>query len=185
VDIQHPGRLAFLVAGALATSVVFLINQPGEKEEVFAPRLGIGYYLKGARLSGSGIDGQILYRVTADAAEQDLADGSIAMRGVAMNYAPPDEVPWALRADRGHIPPDRNIIQLSGDVVVTAAAPGGPPLSIRTDYLELDPDTYIARTDSGVSVERSRNTLRARGMRVYLKQDRLQLENEVRGRFLP
>ena len=59
------------------------------------------------------------------------------------------------------------------------------PLLIRTDYLELDPDAYIARTERMVAVERSRDTLHARGMRVYLKQDRLQFQSEVRGRFLP
>lgn len=59
------------------------------------------------------------------------------------------------------------------------------PLLIRTDYLELDPEAYIARTERMVAVERDRDTLQARGMRVYLKQDRLQFSSEVRGRFLP
>jgi LPS export ABC transporter protein LptC len=95
-----------------------------------------------------------------------------------------------MRATRGQIPRDSNIIQLSGDVLVTsmvaaAANHGQAPLTIRTDYLELDPDTYIATTDRHVAIERSRDTLHARGMRVYLKQDRLQLESEVRGNFLP
>jgi lipopolysaccharide export system protein LptC len=56
---------------------------------------------------------------------------------------------------------------------------------IRTDFLELDPEAYVARTESFVAVERDRDTLHARGMRVYLKQDRLQFNAEVRGRFLP
>jgi LPS export ABC transporter protein LptC len=56
---------------------------------------------------------------------------------------------------------------------------------IRTDYLELDPDTYIATTNRHVVIQRARDTLHARGMRVYLKQDRLQLDSEVRGYFLP
>lgn len=185
MDIQHPIRLALLVAGALITSVLYLQSQPGEPEAPVIPRLGIGYYVRSAVLSGTGPDGRILYRVTTAAAEQNLADGSIAMREVAVNYSPPGDLPWALTAERGHIPPDRNIIELSGDVVINAVAPDSPPLSIRTDYLELDPDAYIARTNSGVAVERSRNTLRARGMRVYLKQDRLQLETEVQGQFLP
>ena len=113
-----------------------------------------------------------------------------------MNYEPPPRF-RQLRADRGQIPPDRNIIELAGDVVATtevaAARPAAPPngrtstapLLIRTDYLELDPEAYIARTERMVAVERSRDTLLARGMRVYLKQDRLQFQSEVRGRFLP
>ena len=70
-------------------------------------------------------------------------------------------------------------------VIPSAIANSTTPLTIRTDYLELDPDTYIATTNRRVVMERSRDTLHARGMRVYLKQDRLQLDAEVRGIFLP
>ena len=133
------------------------------------------------------------------AAEQLLADGTITMQDVTVDYEPAAQVPWKLRADRGQIPPDRNIIELAGrrgrhdrgDSRKPGRSPerkgrsSAAPLLIRTDYLELDPEAYIARTERTVAVERDRDTLRARGMRVYLKQDRLQFNAEVRGRFLP
>ena len=84
-----------------------------------------------------------------------------------------------------------NVIAMTATTAISpadAAAKGHTstaPLLIRTDYLELDPEAYIARTERPVAVERDRDTLRARGMRVYLKQDRLQFNAEVRGRFLP
>ena len=56
---------------------------------------------------------------------------------------------------------------------------------IRTDYLELDPESYVARTARDVTVERARDTLRSQGLRVFLKEDRLQLESRVTGTFLP
>jgi LPS export ABC transporter protein LptC len=195
MELQHPGRHAVLVVAALATTWLVFRNPSTEVEEPAGPRLGLGYYVRDARLTGSGPDGRILYRVSAASAEQLLADGTITMQDVAVDYEPAAEVPWQLRADRGQIPPDRNIIELSGDVTATTAvspdATGGgdrssaAPLLIRTDYLELDPEAYIARTERMVAVERDRDTLRARGMRVYLKQDRLQFNSEVRGRFLP
>lgn len=195
MELQRPGRFALLVAGALATSWLVFNSPSTEVEESSGPRLGLGYYVRDARLTGSGPDGRILYRVSAAAAEQLLADGTITMQDVAVDYEPAAQVPWKLRADRGQIPPDRNIIELSGDVTATTAASpdatggGGrssaAPLLIRTDYLELDPEAYIARTERTVAVERDRDTLRARGMRVYLKQDRLQFNSEVHGRFLP
>jgi LPS export ABC transporter protein LptC len=195
MELQRPGRFALLVAGALATSWLVFNSPSTEVEESSGPRLGLGYYVRDARLTGSGPDGRILYRVSAAAAEQLLADGTITMQDVAVDYEPAAQVPWKLRADRGQIPPDRNIIELTGDVTaMTAVSPattgGGDrssaaPLLIRTDYLELDPEAYIARTERPVAVERDRDTLRARGMRVYLKQDRLQFNSEVHGRFLP
>jgi LPS export ABC transporter protein LptC len=198
IELQHPVRFALLLGAALLTSVLVLRNPPSDDPTPARPRLGLGYYVKQARLLGTGPDGQILYRVTTTAAEQLLADGTITMQDVTVDYAPAAQVPWKLRADRGQIPPDRNIIELLGNVVATteatavspavAGAQGrsiSAPLLIRTDYLELDPEAYIARTERLVAVERSRDTLRARGMRVYLKQDRLQFNAEVRGRFLP
>ncbi|MBL8202222.1 MAG: LPS export ABC transporter periplasmic protein LptC [Chromatiales bacterium] len=195
MEVQHPGRFAVLVVAALASTWLVLRNPSTDVETPAAPRLGLGYYVRDARLTGSGPDGRILYRVTAAAAEQLLADGTITMQDVAVDYEPAAQVPWKLRASRGQIPPDRNIIELAGDVTalteVSPAATGSggrssaAPLLIRTDYLELDPEAYIARTERMVAVERDRDTLRARGMRVYLKQDRLQFSAEVRGRFLP
>ena len=198
IELQHPVRFALLLGAALVTGY-FVLRSPST-EDPTPPRahLGLGYYVKGARLLGTGPDGQILYRVTTTAAEQLLADGTITMRDVNVDYVPAAQVPWKLAADRGQIPPDRNIIELMGNVVaateataVDPAAAGAQgrsnaaPLLIRTDYLELDPEAYIARTERLVAVERSRDTLHARGMRVYLKQDRLQFNAEVRGRFLP
>jgi len=196
--LQHPVRFALLLGGALLTSFILFRNPSTDDATPAGPRLGFGYYVKEAKLTGTGPDGQILYRVTTTAAEQGLADGTITMRDVTVDYEPTAQVPWKLRADRGRIPPDRNIIELVGDVVATteatavspadAAAKGRAstaPLLIRTDYLELDPEAYIARTERFVAVERDRDTLLARGMRVYLKQDRLQFNAEVRGRFLP
>ena len=194
-EFQHPVRFAVLLAAALITT--FLVFRTASRDDAApaAPRPGLGYYVKDARLTGTGPDGQILYRVSTTAAEQLLADGTITMRDVTVDYEPAAQVPWKLRADRGQIPPDRNIIELLGDVVAaTAVNPAdaatngrssAAPLLIRTDYLELDPEAYVARTESFVAVERNRDTLHAKGMRVYLKQDRLQFNAEVRGRFLP
>ena len=198
IELQQPVRFALLLGGALLTGFIVFRNPSTDDATPAGPRLGFGYYVKEAKLTGTGPDGQILYRVTTTAAEQGLADGTITMRDVTVDYEPTAQVPWKLRADRGRIPPDRNIIELVGDVVATteatavspadAAAKGRAstaPLLIRTDYLELDPEAYIARTERFVAVERDRDTLLARGMRVYLKQDRLQFNAEVRGRFLP
>jgi LPS export ABC transporter protein LptC len=182
--------LIILLIAAIASSVVFMLAPGRQAPPQTKLRSEQGYYVRKGTLTGTGADGRILYRVTTRAARQNLDDGTISMQEVAVSYAPAAEIPWDMRATRGQIPQDSNIIQLSGDVLVTSMAGAAAnrrqaPLTIRTDYLELDPDTYIATTDRQVAIERSRDTLHARGMRVYLKQDRLQLQSEVRGNFLP
>lgn len=190
LTVRHPVRLGLLVCGALATSLLVFLRPTADSPDRDRPRPGLGYYLRDATLTGTGEDGRILYAVRAAAAEQVLADGTVTMTDVEVDYSPGEQVPWRLRADGGQIPPDRTIIVLAGDVVATTATVAGAsvvpaPLTIRTDYLELDPEAYIASTERVVAVERNRDTLHSRGMRVYLKQDRLEFTSEVRGRFLP
>jgi LPS export ABC transporter protein LptC len=182
--------LIILLIAAIASSVIFMLAPDRQPPPDTSVRTEQGYYIREGTLTGTGADGRILYRITTRAARQNLDDGVVSMQEVAVNYAPAAEIPWDMRATRGQIPQDSNIIQLSGDVLVTSRAEatanhGQAPLTIRTDYLELDPDTYVATTDRHVAMERLRDTLHARGMRVYLKQDRLQLQSEVRGTFLP
>ena len=56
---------------------------------------------------------------------------------------------------------------------------------IRTDYLELDTETYIANTSHKVAIDYSSNKVFATGMRAYFKEDRLQLISNVNGNFFP
>ncbi|MEO8445431.1 MAG: LPS export ABC transporter periplasmic protein LptC, partial [Gammaproteobacteria bacterium] len=194
MEFQHPVRFTLLLGAALVTTYL-VFDSPSPPDDAGARTgLGLGYYVKNATLTGTGPDGQVLYRVTTLAAEQLRADGTVTLEDVNVDYAPAAEVPWRLKAAHGRMPKDRNIIELSGEVVAETDAAASPaiagarrrknaaPLLIRTDYLELDPEAHVASTEHLVTVERDRDTLHSRGMRVYLKQDRLQFESEVRGR---
>jgi LPS export ABC transporter protein LptC len=181
---DRPLRLGLLLLAALGSAVIYLRNDEGD-EQPAGPRLALGYYLRDAVLQGTGDDGRVLYRVSASDARQVDAGGLVMLTDVRVAYTPTAAVPWTLAATQGQMPPDRTIIKLSGEVVATAEAAGEAPLTIRTDYLELDPEAYVARTDRGVQVDRARDTLRARGMRAYLKEDRLEFETDVRGTFRP
>ena len=166
-------------------SVILYVRGREPADPSPAAAIGVGYYVRDARLLGTGPDGHLLYQVSASTAEQVLKDGAITMEDVALDYSPTGEAPWEMTAERGQIPPDRNIIILSGDVVATTRSEDVPLTRIRTDYLEIDPEADMATTDHTVAVERDRGTLRAGGLRVYLKQDRMQLVGEVRGSFAP
>jgi lipopolysaccharide export system protein LptC len=181
---DRPVRLAVLALAAVASAVIYLREDEGDGAAPGA-RLALGYYVRDAVLQGTGEDGRILYRVAAADARQVDAGGLVMLSDVRIDYTPTAGVPWDLVATQGQMPPDRTIIELSGEVVATAREPGAPALSIRTEYLELDPEANVARTDRGVLVERARDTLRARGMRAYLKEDRLELETGVQGTFRP
>ena len=184
MDTRRYVRIGLLLAATLATLLLLPREEP-EPGEAPPARAGIGYYLEQAELIATGDDGRVIYRLSADSAQQDLAAGGIELDRVELVYDALLEVDWQVRADRGSIPADGRILTLSGDVVAIAERKPGPPTAIRTDHLELDPEAYIASTDAPVLIERPGGTIRARGLRLHLREDRLQLLAEVEGRFNP
>jgi lipopolysaccharide export system protein LptC len=77
------------------------------------------------------------------------------------------------------------MLELLDDVVAVTREGDGAPAIIRTEYLRLEPDEYVASTDRKVTIDYAGSRLFAVGMRAYLKEDRLQLLSNVNGKFLP
>lgn len=94
--------LALLTAGALASW--YLARQNRGEEPVVAAFDAVtrGYYLKSARILGTGPDGHLLYEIQAESAEQQ-SDDRIWFTDVKINYSPQSEVPWAIIADTAAI----------------------------------------------------------------------------------
>ena len=185
MDFRNSLTMFALVIGAVGSGVLLLSITPGDDEDDSGPRLSIGYYMNQARLSGTGDDGRILYRATASSAAQNFDDGTIDLREVHVTYDPVTDIPWVLQADNGRIPRSGNIIELNGDVVAQTNDDSEKPMTIRTDYLELDTETYIADTQHKVAIDYTSNRVFATGMRAYFKEDRLQLLSNVNGNFVP
>jgi LPS export ABC transporter protein LptC len=177
--------IVLLAGGAIASGFwLWQLQEPEEQSSTFQ-RLSSGYYLREAELVGTGADGEVLYRIQTQELKQNPDNGGTDLLGVALQYSPAAEVPWDLRADTGSMPPDSDILQLSGDVVAVTQETSGQPATIRTDYLEIDPQTFVAFTDRPVSIELPGGEVFATGMRVFLKEDRLQLIDDVTGTFTP
>jgi lipopolysaccharide export system protein LptC len=177
--------LVLLLIAAVASGILVLRNDEEEPDRSSGPEIGIGYYMKQAELIRIDENGRVLYRVQTEEATQTERNGVIELDLVRVSYDPLTEVPWDLRADTGYILPDRNIIQLTGDVVASTRGETQAPVRINTDYLELNTDTYIADTDREVAIDYSNNKVFDTGLRAYLKEERLQLVSNVNGQFIP
>lgn len=144
-----------------------------------------GFYLKNARILGTSSDGALLYEIEADHAEQ-VDDVSVAFTNVRLFYAPDADVPWTVVADSATIRNDQRRVFLSGHVrAVGEARDRQPETEIRTQYLELDPDSFVAETHERVQVRIGERSLTATGMLASLDEDRLELKSNVSGKFLP
>ena len=144
-----------------------------------------GYYLKSARILGTGPDGNMLYEILAERAEQQ-SDTSIEFTDVKISYSPDSDVPWTLNADTALVSQDQQQLRLTGHVrAISNEGFAGRETEIRTEVLELDPENFVAETDERVQIRIGERSLTATGMLASLKENQLELRSNVSGKFLP
>ena len=177
--------LALLTAGAMASWFLARSGQSdGDSASVFDTTQR-GYYLKSARILGTGADGQLLYEIQAERAEQQ-DDDRVSFTDVRLNYSPQSDVPWTVNADSATIHQDQQRVLLHGHVrAVSSEGFSGNDTEIRTQYLEIDPENYLAETDERVQIRIGARSLTATGMLASLKENQLELKSNVSGKFAP
>lgn len=175
--------IALLFAAALGSWYVARINSADEEGPTNFESVHRGFYLKSARILGTAADGHLLYEIRAERAEEQL-DGSIEFTDVRFDYSPEADVPWTVDADTARILPEEPRVQLRGHVRAVSQQPAGDT-EIRTQYLELDPERYIAETDERVQIRIGPRSLTATGMLASLNDNRLELKTNVSGKFVP
>ncbi|MDJ0709316.1 MAG: LPS export ABC transporter periplasmic protein LptC [Woeseiaceae bacterium] len=144
-----------------------------------------GYYLKSARILGTADDGSLLYEIEAEHAEQQASD-RIEFKDVRIRYSPTAEIPWIVHADEATLQEGSPKIALRGHVrAVGSAGEDGQDTEIRTQYLELDPERFVAETDARVQVRIGARSLTATGMLASLNDNKVELKSNVRGKIAP
>lgn len=176
---------AVLIAAAVGSWYVARVRGDQDSAARDVDPVHRGFYLKSARILGTGPDGSLLYELHAQHAEEQL-DGSIEFTGVRLDYSPETDVPWTVRADNATILPVQQRVQLRGHVRATSAQGfSDSDTEIRTQYLELDPQRYVAETDERVQIRIGARSLTATGMLASLNDSRLELKSNVSGKFVP
>jgi len=144
-----------------------------------------GYYLRDARLLTMNEQGTLAHVLEADEARQERDGAPVRLRGVRMRYSADEDVAWALESARAEVGPAVHRIRLYGGVEARTRPGTGRRIVLRTDSLWIDPESDRAWSDGLVNLETEDGTLRSRGLVAFLREDRLQLESEVHGRFEP
>ena len=177
--------IAVLAAGAMAS---WYLSRSSDGEETGTPTLDAthrGYYLKAARILGTGPDGNLLYELEAREAEQ-LDQDRIAFTDVHLDYSPQSDVPWSVDADVATIHADEQVLLLEGHVrAISNEGFSGNDTEIRTEYLEIYPEDFVAQTDERVQIRIGQRSLTATGMLASLQDNQLKLKSNVRGKFAP
>lgn len=173
---------------AVAAIASWLVARPDRDNDADAPSSDTshrGYYLKSARILGTGSDGGLLYEIEAERVEQ-VGDDRVSLTHVRISYSPQSDVPWTVSADTATISQFEQRVLLRGHVrAVSQEGFSASETEIRTQYLELDPENFLAETDQRVQIRIGERSLTATGMLASLKENRLELKSNVSGKFVP
>ena len=172
-----------VVAGAWLAYGVLIGGDEDEFESAAADDER-GYYVNAATLTEFGPDGAPRIVLRADSIEQRLADQSVLLSNLALDYQTAEAGAWTVTAAQGRMPAAATALLLSGDVLVTGHEARGAAV-IRTDQLSYDTVTSVIQTAEPVSVQFGPHSLQGRGLHVVLNDGTLRLESNVHGRFVP
>lgn len=176
--------LVVLTVAALGSWYLARINRGDDVDALPYDAEHRGYYLKSARILGTDEDGSLLYEIHADEAVQEAQD-RIEFTNVRIRYSPDSAVPWTVHADTATLREGDPRIALRGHVRAVGQAGGDQDTEIRTQYLELHPEQYIAETDERVQIRIGARSLTATGMLASLNENKVELKSNVRGKIAP
>jgi LPS export ABC transporter protein LptC len=179
-------RLTTIATAVAALALLYLLLGGREDDDVTVgePAEQRGYFMVGATLTEMGPDGKPRIVVRARTIEQQLVDQSVDLADLALDYHTKDFGDWHVTAAQGHMPPDRQSIDLAGDVKITGTESRGVA-TIDTERLSYDIDRGIVQTRDPVTVRFGAHRLEAHGLRAELNAGTLRLESKVHGRFVP
>ena len=177
--------IVVLAAAALGSWYLARSDRAADETAVPYDDAHQGYYLKSARILGTDKDGSLLYEIQAEHARQEASD-RIEFTDVRVQYSPDTDVPWIVQADAATLREGDPMITLRGHVrAIGRTADGSQDTEIRTQYLELDPERYIAETDERVQIRIGARSLTATGMLASLNDSTVELKSNVRGKIAP
>jgi lipopolysaccharide export system protein LptC len=176
---------AALLIAAVLGSWYLTQTQPKRPDEVTTRPPDESYYMRDATLLGIGESGVPDYRVHAAQIRHFADDDRIELTNIRIRFEADPDAPWTLNAPRGQIPKEREYIDLIGEVTAKRQPGEGEELVILTRDVRVLLEERIASTQALVTMNMGPHSVSARGMRAYLKQDRVELQSEVHGRFAP
>lgn len=179
---------AAVVLAAAAAMTGYWSRQPSPASVLRAgdDSAPLGYWLRGARLSGAGDDGRIAYTITAEHAAELPGENKLELTEVTIEYRPENDVSWSVTAAHATAPKSGSPLELTGGVELTSdPADGSPPTVIKAQAMRLSAEEYTAESSGPIELRIGDDVLRAVGLRADLKADDLRLESNGHGRFTP
>jgi lipopolysaccharide export system protein LptC len=179
--------LTLLALALLAGATFWLLHavKPPTLEHQAPPSHTPDYYFIDSTTTKLNQNGKPLYTLYADRVEHHPDDDSITLTNIVLDYYAATGPPWHVTADRGRVPKGNKIVHLKGHVhVIRRPEAGGQAVHIYSPTMTVLVDPRIATTRAPVRIVRGKSTTTAVGMKAYMKQNRVQLESQVKTHYV-
>lgn len=177
------GWLAALGLVALLTQWLLYISAPPDGSQV-ARRHAPDAIMDEFVATGMGVDGRPEHRLRAQRMMRYPDDGSTEFIQPLLTVFQENAPPWMVDAERGWLAQDRDSVWLQ-DAVRIENPDAAPHLRWRLDTrdLHVKVDEEYAETARPVTIVGATSVTHAVGMRVFLKEGRIQLLSKVQGTY--
>ena len=162
----------------------FFSSKPNDDLEIFN-LARVEYIVKDAKLYGTNIEGQFLYKIVAKKAQASNTDRQIYLEKVFLEYNGNQAIDWIIKSDKGQLLSNSNVLALSGNVTVQNISNKNNMTRIATDYLEINPNTYTIATNRDVLIELDNNKIEAKGLTAQLKDNTLNFNSNINAIIQP
>lgn len=179
---------------ALAVTVVALVTLLWQSDEPATPidattlrgEAEPDSFVTGGQFLSFGKSGQLMSRFESQRVEQFESEKLTRMQNPsAVVYGKNGETSWQAQADEGRFLQAEEIAHLTGNVLVTRETVDQPPLTLSTDKLTLNNSDRTIYTDTGVEISDALGITRAKGMKAWIDDRILELNDQVEGRYEP
>lgn len=176
-----------LLAGALASGYA-VWNQGRQETGPTGPAVRPDYVLEDFQLIALDDNGKESFTLRAPRLERDPHAETMDI-ATPLFLIPPREGAsgdaWEVRSKTAWVSAGGSELRLRGDVVGTSEGRNGAPTTVRTDELNVFPETKRAASKSKVVITRPGSILSGRGLQLDLATKRYSFKSEVRHRYVP
>jgi lipopolysaccharide export system protein LptC len=182
----EPGYWAGLLA-VLAIATIALWQWQDDPSPAPAPAPAsdrLDAYARDVRLQASDETGAITWQIQAPTARYFERPARWELDTPRWTLTTANGAPWRGRSRlaRSRVGTDR--VEIVGDVIMQRTQPAGVT-RLETDYLEVRPGQSRARTPAAVALRGPGYDVDAIGARLWLDEERLELLDDVAGRYQP
>ncbi|OEY65201.1 LPS export ABC transporter periplasmic protein LptC [Marinobacter sp. X15-166B] len=181
-------NLALLVCTGILVALLWQSDErrvPTDSSDLRGEGEPDGFVVNG-RFMAFNADGQLASAIDSPRIEQfDQTQRAVMSTPQATMFEEKSGKPWHLTADNGTFLEATNVIELTGNVVVTRPLQDERTATLTTDSLTIDNRTRTVSTDAPVLMTDQRNVTRAVGMKAQIDERILELKSRVEGHYEP